>query len=225
MTATRRLTFLRGVGLACALLAGISLAVTDLDKMQNLALTRYGQQAADTVGEWRAAIDQAQAVPDEQKIVLVNDFFNTRIRWMEDPQAWGQKDYWATPLEVMAHRKGDCEDFAIAKYATLLLAGMDINKLRITYVKAKIGGPYSQVHAAHMVLAYYPTPGADPQILDNLVMDIRPASMRPDLTPVFGFNSNGLWVGGQAAPATKDPGAKLSRWRDLLARAAAEGLG
>jgi len=197
MTATRRLTFLRGVGLACALLAGISLAVTDLDKMQNLALTRYGQQAADTVGEWRAAIDQAQAVPDEQKIVLVNDFFNTRIRWMEDPQAWGQKDYWATPLEVMAHRKGDCEDFAIAKYATLLLAGMDINKLRITYVKAKIGGPYSQVHAAHMVLAYYPTPGADPQILDNLVMDIRPASMRPDLTPVFGFNSNGLWVDGQ----------------------------
>ena len=221
----RESTYLRGSLLACLLFAALSLAVPDLDKMQNLALTRYGQQASDTVGEWRAAIDQARGMPDEQKIVLVNDFFNTRIRWMEDPQAWGEKDYWATPLEVMGHRKGDCEDFAIAKYATLLLAGMDIDKLRITYVKAKIGGPYSKVHAAHMVLAYYPTPGADPKILDNLVMQIQPASLRPDLTPVFGFNSNGLWVGGAAAPATKDPGAKLSRWRDLLARAAAEGLG
>lgn len=211
--------------LALLLTGGLAIAVTDLDKMQNLALTRYGQQAANTIGEWRAAIDKAQGMTDDQKIVLVNDFFNTRIRWMEDPQAWGDKDYWATPLEVMGHRKGDCEDFAIAKYATLLLAGMEMNKLRITYVKAKIGGPYSKVHAAHMVLAYYPLPGADPKILDNLVMEIRPASMRPDLTPVFGFNSNGLWVGGAAAPATKDPGAKLSRWRDLLARASAEGLG
>ena len=221
----RGLRFARGFGLVCLLLAGLSLAVTDLDKMQNLALTRYGQAASDTVGEWRAAIDQAQGMPDEQKIVLVNDFFNTRIRWMEDPEAWGQKDYWATPLEVMGNRKGDCEDFAIAKYATLLLAGVDVNKMRITYVKARIGGPYSDVHAAHMVLAYYPTPGADPKILDNLVTQIQPASLRPDLTPVFGFNSNGLWVGGQASPATTDPGAKLSRWRDVLARAAAEGLG
>ena len=211
--------------LALLLAGGLVFAVPDLDKMQNLALTRYGQQAANTIGEWRAAIDKAQGMSDDQKIVLINDFFNTRIRWMEDPQAWGEKDYWATPLEVMGYRKGDCEDFAIAKYATLLLAGVEMNKLRITYVKAKIGGPYSKVHAAHMVLAYYPLPGADPKILDNLVMEIRPASMRPDLTPVFGFNSNGLWVGGAAAPATKDPGAKLSRWRDLLARASAEGLG
>jgi predicted transglutaminase-like cysteine proteinase len=221
----RESRYLRGFLLACLLFAGLSLAVPDLDKMQNLAMSRYGQQASNTVGEWRAAIDQAQGMPDEQKIVLINDFFNTRIRFMEDPQAWGEKDYWASPLEVMGHRKGDCEDFAISKYMTLLLAGVDINKLRITYVKAKIGGAYSKIHAAHMVLAYYPTPGADPKILDNLVMQIQPASLRPDITPVFGFNSNGLWVGGAAAPATKDPGAKLSRWRDLLARAAAEGLG
>ncbi|MEP1594806.1 MAG: transglutaminase-like cysteine peptidase, partial [Halieaceae bacterium] len=155
----------------------------------------------------------------------VNDFFNTRIRWVQDPEAWGQKDYWATPLETMAKRMGDCEDFAIAKYATLILAGVDVNKLRITYVKARMGGAYSKIHEAHMVLAYYPTPSGMPEILDNLITDVRPASQRTDLKPVYGFNSNGLWVGGAAAPATKDPGAKLSRWRDLLQRAAAEGLG
>ena len=205
--------------------ASLVIAKPDLDKMQSIALSRYGQETANTVAEWRAMIDKIQPMTDQQKTVAVNDFFNTRIRWVQDPEAWGQKDYWATPLETMAKRMGDCEDFAIAKYATLVLAGVDVNKLRITYVKARMGGPYSKIHEAHMVLAYYPTPSGIPEILDNLITDVRSASQRTDLTPVYGFNSNGLWVGGAAAPATKDPGAKLSRWRDLLQRAAAEGLG
>ena len=207
------------------LTGSLVLAATDLDNIKSIALSRYGQDTANTVAEWRAMIDKVQPLTEQQKIVAVNDFFNTRIRWVPDTEAWDQKDYWATPLETMGKRMGDCEDFAIAKYATLLLAGVDVNKLRITYVKARMGGPYSKMHEAHMVLAYYPTPSGIPDILDNLITDIRPASQRSDLTPVYGFNSNGLWVGGAAAPATNDPGAKLSRWRDLLQRAAAEGLG
>ena len=210
---------------AALLICGLVWAQTDLDRMQSLAKSRYGQQTADMVSLWRSMIDEIKGLPEDQKLVKVNDFFNTRIRWLQDPEAWGQKDYWATPLETMGNGKGDCEDFAIAKYATLILAGVDVNKLRITYVKAQIGGTYSKINAAHMVLAYYGSPSADPQILDNLIGDIRPASRREDLTPVYGFNSNGLWVGGAAAPATTNPGAKLSRWRDLLQRAAAEGLG
>lgn len=221
-------TILKRLGcLALVALLGLTIGASavDLDRMQQLALQRYGQQTADMVAQWRGMITDIQGLPEEQKLAKVNDFFNSRIRWVQDPQAWGQKDYWATPLETMGKRMGDCEDFAIAKYATLILAGVDVNRLRITYVKAQIGGPYSKVHEAHMVLAYYASPGADPSILDNLIMELRPASRRPDLTPVFGFNSKGLWVGGAAAPATKDPGAKLSRWRDLLQRAAADGLG
>ena len=218
---SRRWALLLGIVLSGSLV----LAATNLDKMQSLALSRYGQDTANMVAEWRAMIDKVQPLSDKEKVVAVNDFFNTRIRWVPDTQAWGQKDYWATPLETMGKKMGDCEDFAIAKYATLLLTGVDINKLRITYVKARMGGPYSKLHEAHMVLAYYATPSGIPDILDNLVMEVRPASQRSDLTPVYGFNSEGLWVGGAAAPATKDPGAKLSRWRDLLQRAAAEGLG
>jgi len=206
-----------GLLLACALV----LAQPDLDRMQSLALSRYGQDTANLVAEWRQTINTMQGMSEAQKLKAANNFFNGKIKWVEDPVAWGQKDYWATPLETMGNRKGDCEDFAIAKYATLILAGVDVNKLRITYVKAAIGG----VHAAHMVLAYYETPGSDPLILDNLIYDIWPGSKRSDLKPVYGFNSKGLWVGGQSSPATRDPGAKLSRWRDLLQRAANEGLG
>ena len=140
----RMLHVLRLVTPRWALLIGVVLtgslvlAATDLDKMQSIALSRYGQDTANTVAEWRAMIDKVQPLTEQQKIVAVNDFFNTRIRWVPDTEAWDQKDYWATPLETMGKRMGDCEDFAIAKYATLLLAGVDVNKLRITYVKARI---------------------------------------------------------------------------------------
>lgn len=203
------------------MLCALVIAEPDLDRMQSLALSRYGQPTANLVAEWRQSIAGMQGMTDRDKLKAVNNFFNGKIKWVEDPVAWGQKDYWATPLETMGNRRGDCEDFAIAKYATLLLAGVPVDKLRITYVKAAVGG----VHAAHMVLAYYETPGSDPLILDNLIYDIWPGSKRTDLKPVYGFNSQGLWVGGAAAPATRDPGAKLSRWRDLLQRAANEGLG
>lgn len=211
--------------LACLVCVTLVWGQLDLERMRTLAAQRYGQDTASLVDQWYATIETMRDMPDAQKLETANTFFNRRIRWVQDPEAWGQKDYWATPLETMGKGMGDCEDFAIAKYAMLVLSGMDINKLRITYVKAQMGGPNSQSNSAHMVLAYYPNPAAVPDILDNLITDIYPATKRNDLTPVYGFNSRGLWVGGAATPATTNPGAKLSRWRDLLQRAAAEGMG
>jgi hypothetical protein len=60
-------------------------------------------------------------------------------------------------------------------------------------------------------------------ILDSLVGDVRPASRRPDLSPVFSFNGEGLWQ-GVGAQSAGDPTARLSRWRDVLARARTEGF-
>ncbi|NQX87325.1 MAG: transglutaminase-like cysteine peptidase [Halioglobus sp.] len=193
--------------------------------MRDLALSRYGPNTARIVDDWQMAIQRMQDLPEEQRLPRANDFFNSRIGWREDADAWGRADYWATPLEVMGRGMADCEDFAIAKYATLVLAGIDVNKLRITYVKAQRVGEEDPATSAHMVLAYYATPTAEPLILDNLVPEILPASQRSDLIPVYGFNSNGIWVGGDQSPASTQPEARLSRWRDVLRRASAEGLG
>ena len=100
--------------------------------------------------------------------------------------------------------------------------GMPISKLRLVYVRAQIGGPNGAVQA-HMVLAYYAAAGAEPLILDNLITEVRPASRRPDLVPVFSFNSEGLWQ-GVGPTAAGDPTARLSRWREVLAKARAEGF-
>lgn len=211
--------------LATVLVCGSAPASFDLDRMELLAQERYGPATADTIIRWRALVEEIRPLPNADKLSRVNRFFNTLVRWRQDIDIWQQQDYWATPLETMARREGDCEDFSIAKYMTLLLAGVEVEKMRITYVKAQRGGPNSNANEAHMVLAYYAAANADPLILDNMITELRPASRRPDLTPVFSFNSQGLWVGGAAAPATRDPGARLSRWREVLQRMAADGLG
>ena len=76
-----------------------------------------------------------------------------------------------------------------------------------------------------MVLGYYATPDAQPLILDSLISQVLPASERSDLTPVFSFNSAGLWAGQGAQKANASPTARLSRWRSVLARMQAEGVG
>jgi predicted transglutaminase-like cysteine proteinase len=206
------------------LFSGISLAEINFSQLQRLAQSRYGISGLTTVSQWHALVENNKAIPEHEKIEQVNNFFNQRIQFRDDILTWNQKDYWATPLETMGRLQGDCEDFSIAKYVTLQLMGVPIKKLRMTYVRARIGGPTSKITQAHMVLSYYPDPKSIPILLDNLVPELRPASRRPDLTPVFAFNSDGLWVGGAANPAINNPSSRLSRWRDMLSRMQQEGL-
>lgn len=197
-------------------------ALPEVDKLLQLAQARYGASAVLTVNQWREVVVKSQALPESEQILRINDFFNRRIVFVDDMDAWGKADYWATPLETMGRGRGDCEDFAIAKYVSLRSLGIPLDKLRLTYVKAQTGGGASQ---AHMVLAYYPYPRAEPLILDNLIGDVRPASRRNDLYPIFSFNSEGLWVGsGPSEKASGSSTARLSRWRDLIARMQNEGI-
>lgn len=216
----------RIVGLTTALLCFVwAAAAPDYDRILQLAQARYGDRAVQVVQAWQEMMLSAQSLSETDKIRRVNEFFNRRIQFGEDQAIWGVNDYWATPLEFMGRGIGDCEDFSIAKYFSLRSLGVPLERLRITYVKARIGGPRSEITQAHMVLAYYEEPTGEPLILDNLITEVRPASRRGDLMPVFSFNSEGLWTGAGAAEK-KDAAsstARLSRWRDLISRMRAEG--
>ncbi len=142
---------------------------------------------------------------------------------MEDIDNWGVEDYWASPLESLGKGAGDCEDYAIGKYFTLTTLGMPHAKLRMVYVRASIAGAPNG-YVAHMVLAYYPTPEAEPLVLDNLQPGIHLASERPDLLPVFSFNAEGLWQGVGSIRASGDPLVRLSKWRETLMRARQDGF-
>ena len=209
----------------CMLAFSVGFAVADveMDRMLLQAGQRYGDTGTASVMAWRDLLTKAAGQPDAAKLRQVNDFFNRRIRFGEDIDIWGKQDFWATPLEVLGRAQGDCEDFAIAKYATLKLLGIPAEKLRLTYVKIRIGGPQSTLVQAHMVLSYYPAPDDEPLVLDNLISDIRPASRRADLTTIFGFNAEGLWVGG-ATPRAASASQRLSKWQSVLARMREEGI-
>jgi predicted transglutaminase-like cysteine proteinase len=170
------------------------------------------------IEDWSQLINSSQSLPETKQLAAVNRFFNQQLRFVDDNINWRQNDYWATPIESLVKGAGDCEDYAIGKYFTLRRLGVPSEKLRITYVKALT---YNQ---AHMVLTYYSSPSAVPLVLDNLIGEIRPASQRKDLLPVYAFNAEGLYLPGAPAGKRASDSKKLSRWQDLLKKMREEGF-
>ena len=196
----------------------------DFLKLSNLANERYGETARGAVLRLQTTISDLKNASELEKVKRINEFFNTEIKYFdEDINIWGETDYWATPLESLGKERGDCEDFSIAKYVFLRVLNVPNERLKLTYVRAKIGGPHSKVFVAHMILSYYATPTSEPLILDNLIPEVRQASRRGDLIPVFSFNSEGLWTGAANTPQGESL-SNLSRWRNVLARIQADGI-
>ena len=205
---------------AVALIPGNAL---DMHQLQSTFRALGGNQS--TFNEWNVLMQTPVDATIETRLHKVNDFFNRKLIYFEDQEIWGAQDYWASPMESLSKAKADCEDYVIAKYFALRNMNVPDHQLRLIYVKARIGEPNSKIQQAHMVLAYYPSGNAEPLVLDNLVSDIRPASKRPDLFPIFSFNSQGVFTGTAATAALGAGGtSKLSRWQDLLERARREGF-
>lgn len=173
---------------------------------------QYGFSARDRIESWQRMLEAPEDTSEDEKLELVNRFFN-QTRFKSDIDHWGQEDYWATPVELLATNGGDCEDYSIAKYFTLRELGIPDEKLRITYVKAL------QLNQAHMVLAYYSEPDTEPLILDNLTTDIKVGSQRSDLYPIYSFNGEGLWLSRQRGLGKRvGHSDRLNRWTELNAR-------
>lgn len=213
--------------LFCTVLAIATLAVGAVSALQfdearvrQTAQARYGQRGVTQLERWLNMMSQQRSLPEQQQLRAVNNFWNSTVRGGEDRAIWGKEDYWATPLESLGKQAGDCEDFVIGKYFSLVHMGVTPEKLRFIYVRARIGGMSSRATIAHMVLGYYATPDSDPLVLDNLMGSIVPASQRRDLTPVFSFNAQGIYVSGAAATSTD----RIGNWRDLLSRMSREGF-
>lgn len=198
---------------------------TNFELLQASYVQRWGIASMPKFNAWRALITSGAGTTDLERLKKVNEFINRAVAFEDDVQAWGQADHWATPLETIGRSAGDCEDYVIAKYFSLLEVGMAPEKLRLIYVRAKTGTSDNALIQAHMVLAYYAQPEAEPLVLDNLIGDIRSASRRPDLVPVFSFNRDGVFTGISGKEVSPAAGTgQLSRWADLLKRAREEGF-
>ena len=217
---------LRRLALALLLMLGAVWATAAFDPaaLQQQLAARFGPARTVLFNDWLQLVGSAKTLGEDAKLTRINDFINRNIAFDDDISVWQQSDYWATPLETIGQGRGDCEDFAIIKYVSLRLAGVADSKLRLIYVKAQRTTPSGPIQQAHMVLAYYATPNAEPRVLDNLDPAIRPASKRPDLQPVFSFNGEGIFAGVSGTTKAAAGGiGRLSRWEDAMRRIRAEG--
>lgn len=192
------------------------LTAMNTDKLAAFLSKRHGAKGAQAYKDWRKLVDALVEEPAEVQLARVNEFFNQRMRHAEDREVWKREDHWATLGEFLGAGRGDSEDFVIAKYFTLEALNMPLDKLRLVYVKSRgeTTGP------VHMVLAYFASGGREPLLLDHRVAAVQPASKRPDLKPVYSFNSQHVWdeMGRSGAPGD------LAVWEETLRRARAEGF-
>ncbi|CUB04187.1 Predicted transglutaminase-like cysteine proteinase [Marinomonas fungiae] len=158
----------------------------------NVASKKYGVLAVRRMQALLSLIAENSNRPERLKINLVNDFFS-KVTYTEDKQVWGVNDFWSTPAELLAKDKGDAEDFAIAKYFTLIAMGVDEKKLYFSYVTA------TRIKRSHMVLTYFRTPTSEPLVLDSLTDRVLKASVRSDLIPIYSFNAKDLRDSTQAS--------------------------
>lgn len=190
---------------------GIKLSESYLGKIQS----QYGEYAKRRLSSWLKLMNDNRNIEERKKLEVVNTFFNL-LEYQTDYDHWGVKDYWATPVEFLVSGAGDCEDFSIAKYFTLLELGVPDEKLLITYAKYSGVDSYDQ---AHMVLTYYSTPSSIPLVLDNIVGEILPADKRNDLKPIYSFNGAGLWRSKQLSKGKKlGQASELNLWADMKKR-------
>lgn len=178
-----------------------------------------GQQSAGVVTDlkvqWGAMIAELAEVPVQHQLERIQEFFSGVVP-TSDQSAWGQKDYWASPDELLAKGKGDCEDIAIAKYFTLRQLGVADEKLRLMFARRM--NAFSGRIEPHLVLAF-----DDDQhgwvVLDNLVSAVSPMDERRDLMFEFGFNADSIWEYRRAGQfARLGSSGQVVRWADMTAR-------
>jgi predicted transglutaminase-like cysteine proteinase len=69
------------------------------------------------------------------RVGLINRAANLAISPVSDSMQWGVADHWSDPFETLLSNRGDCEDYAILKYAALLQAGVPQDDVKIVILK------------------------------------------------------------------------------------------
>ena len=128
--------------------------------------------------DYQKNINLIRVYPKSKQLIRVNFYLNQLLPQYDDV-IQKKEDYWATPKEFLITGYGDCEDYAIIKYYSLIKLGFDEKKLFITTVREK----YS----------YFKKKNQPPLILDNLSFKVLNLKTRRDLEADLFINSTGVY--------------------------------
>jgi len=131
-----------------------------------------------------AIVDNARAREGRARLGEINRAVNLAIRPMSDLAQYGKMDVWSSPLVTFAHGAGDCEDYAIAKFVALRLAGMSPDDLRIVVMRDTIRGGDHAVAAARLDGRWL--------MLDNRRMAMVEDAYLRNVRPLFVIDQHGV---------------------------------
>jgi predicted transglutaminase-like cysteine proteinase len=131
-----------------------------------------------------AIVAQGRAQTGRARIGIINRAINLAIRPMSDLAQWGVIDRWSAPLVTLNTGRGDCEDYAIAKYVALKEAGVAAEDLRLVIVRdLAVGGDHAVV-AARL--------DGDWIVLDNRWLTLVEDSQTRQMVPLFVLDQTGV---------------------------------
>ena len=133
--------------------------------------------------QWHSFLNTLKSKSVMQQLDAVNRNMN-KHKYVTDIANWGVMDYWETPREFSL-KDGDCEDFAIAKFKSLIYLGVRNEDMRIVVLQDL------NLKVAHAVLAVYV--GGKPYILDNQVEQVIPAEKIKHYLPIYSINETSWW--------------------------------
>jgi len=138
-------------------------------------------------------------------VMEVNDDIN-QTPYLSDEENYGQIDYWATPKEFYGRGRGDCEDYAIAKYFALRTAGISSDNILLA-----TGYIDNDPTSGHLVLLYRDKGVV--YVLDNIEPDVTPIKEHYGIKIQYTFNEHGVRQNKIVYPV-KD----LYKWNRVLRR-------
>jgi predicted transglutaminase-like cysteine proteinase len=135
-------------------------------------------------GQFLRLINAVTSKSGRAQLDEANRAINAAIGYVSDLAQHGEADRWSASLATFATGKGDCEDYAIAKYTALAAAGFPREKLRLVLVRDRAVGQDHAVLAAHLDDHWL--------ILDNRRAELIEDTDASNFTPLFAIDDQGV---------------------------------
>jgi predicted transglutaminase-like cysteine proteinase len=139
-----------------------------------------------------AIVAAGRAQSGRARVGVINRAVNLAIRQTSDLKQWGVAEHWSAPLETLKTGRGDCEDYAIAKFAALIAAGVAPEDVKLVVVRDTVADDGHAVAATRVDGRWL--------ILDNRWLALAEDRDLPRLAPQFVIDQTGVRTYLRALP-------------------------